>query len=147
MSTSSSQPSSHVMQAHEDVVGTTPVEIPFYKHVSFSQMDNPLNDFILLGKDIVFQVALDLCDPCIGTDLSRVTLRTEVWWRANREYGQWWSPYKWSHRGRWLCGAGWAPRIWCSWPDGRVRHVRLQHHYGHMRPHRCHDRQLVHDRI
>ena len=49
---------------HEDTIGATAVEIPFYHRV--------------IRKDIVFQVVPDLGDPCIGTSLSRWEWRYEV---------------------------------------------------------------------
>jgi hypothetical protein len=64
--------------AHEDVIDATSVAIPFHQRVSFSQTDNPLFIVILLGKDIIIKVVPDLCDPCIRTNLSRLSLRTEV---------------------------------------------------------------------
>ena len=56
---------------HEDTVGATAVEIPFYHRVAFSQLYYALSRRIVIMKDIVFQVVPDLGDPCIGTSLSR----------------------------------------------------------------------------
>jgi hypothetical protein len=47
-----------------------PVEIPFYQRVSLSQTGNPISGSHIIGKDVVFQVGLDLCDPYIGTIFS-----------------------------------------------------------------------------
>jgi hypothetical protein len=55
---------------HEGTIGTTPVEILFYQHVSLNQMGNPISGSHVVGKDIVFQVGPDLRDPCIRTSLS-----------------------------------------------------------------------------
>jgi hypothetical protein len=41
-------------------------------------MDNPINECTVIGKDIIFQVDLDLYDPCIRADLSFWILRTGV---------------------------------------------------------------------
>ena len=49
----------------------TVVEIPFYHRVAFSQSDYALSGHIVIRKDVIFQVALDLGDPCIGGSLSR----------------------------------------------------------------------------
>ena len=51
---------------HEDIIGTTVVEIPFYHCVPFSQSYYALCGHIVIREDIVFQVAPDLGDPCIG---------------------------------------------------------------------------------
>ena len=58
---------------HEDTIGTTAVEIPFYHHVAFSQSYYALSGHILIRKDVVFQVVPDLGDPCIGTVTPRPT--------------------------------------------------------------------------
>jgi hypothetical protein len=60
---------------HYDTIGTMPVEIPFYQRVFFSQMSNPISGSHVIGKDVVFQVGLDLRDSCIGTSLSFWILR------------------------------------------------------------------------
>ena len=52
---------------HEDTIGATAVEIPFYHRVVFSQSYYVLSGRIVIRKDIVFQVVPDLGDPCIGT--------------------------------------------------------------------------------
>ena len=56
---------------HEDIVGTTAVEIPFYNRVAFSQSDYTLSGHIIIREDVVLQVAPDLRDPSIGASLSR----------------------------------------------------------------------------
>ena len=56
---------------HEDIIGATAVEIPFYYHVAFSQSYYALSGHIDIREDVVFQVAPDLGDPCIVTSLSR----------------------------------------------------------------------------
>jgi hypothetical protein len=55
---------------HWDTIGATPVEIPFYQHVSLSQTGNLISGSHIIGKDVIFRVGLDLCDPCIETSLS-----------------------------------------------------------------------------
>src|SRR6185312_11259278 len=56
---------------HEDTIGATAVEIPFYHRVAFSQSYYALSGHIIIRKDIVFQVIPNLRDPCIGTSLRR----------------------------------------------------------------------------
>ena len=55
---------------HEDAIGATAVEIPFYHRVAFSQSPYALSGHMFFRKDSVFQVVPDLGDPCIGTPLS-----------------------------------------------------------------------------
>jgi hypothetical protein len=55
---------------HEDAIGATVVEIPFYHHVSLSQSHYALSRCLVFRKDVVFQVVPDLGDPCIGTPLT-----------------------------------------------------------------------------
>ena len=59
---------------HENVVGTTAIDIPFYHRVSFSQSHYALCGHMIFRKDIFTQVVPDLGDPCIGT-----TLRYWLW--------------------------------------------------------------------
>ena len=56
---------------YEDTIGATAVEISFYHRVAFSQSDYALSGHIVIREDVVFQVAPDLGDPCIGASLSR----------------------------------------------------------------------------
>ena len=56
---------------HEDTIGATVVEIPFYDRVAFSQSDYALSGHIVIREDVIFQVAPDLGYPCIGSSLSR----------------------------------------------------------------------------
>ena len=58
---------------HEDTIGATAVEIPFYHRVALSQSYYALSGHIVIRKDIVFQVVPNLGDPCIGTPLSNWT--------------------------------------------------------------------------
>jgi hypothetical protein len=59
---------------HENVVGTTVIEIPFYHRISFSQPHYALCRHMIFRKDIFLQVIPDLRDPCIET-----TLRYSLW--------------------------------------------------------------------
>jgi hypothetical protein len=59
---------------HEDAIGAMAVEIPFYHRVLFSQSHYVLSRCLIFRKEIVFQVVLDLGDPCIVT-----SLRNRVW--------------------------------------------------------------------
>ena len=56
---------------HEDTIGATVVEIPFFHRVAFSQLYCVLSGRIVIRKDIVFHVVPDLGDPCIWSSLSR----------------------------------------------------------------------------
>ena len=56
---------------HEDAIGATAVEIPFYHRVAFSQSYYALSGHIVIRKDVVFQVVPELRDPCIGSSLSK----------------------------------------------------------------------------
>jgi hypothetical protein len=55
--------------SHEDTVGATAVEIPFYHCVPLSHPNNTLSRCLVFRKEIIFQVVPDLRDPCIGTFL------------------------------------------------------------------------------
>jgi hypothetical protein len=59
---------------HENVVGATAVQIPFYHRVSLTRPHYALCGHMVFKKDIFFQVVPDLGDPCIGT-----TLRYWLW--------------------------------------------------------------------
>src|SRR6185503_16141935 len=56
---------------HEDTIGATAVEIPFYHRVALSQSDYALSGHIVIREDVIFQIAPDLGDPSIGSSLSR----------------------------------------------------------------------------
>jgi hypothetical protein len=51
---------------HEDAIGATAVEMPFYHYVSLSQSHYALSRYLVFRKDVVSQVVPDLGDPCIG---------------------------------------------------------------------------------
>jgi hypothetical protein len=59
---------------HENVVGTTAIEIPLRHRVSFSQPHYALYGHMIFKKDTFLQVVPNLGDPCIGT-----TLRYWLW--------------------------------------------------------------------
>ena len=71
---------------HEDTIGATAVEIPFYHRVAFSQSDYALSGHIVIREDVIFQVAPDLGDPCIGSFLSRWEWLYEVTRILNRAH-------------------------------------------------------------
>jgi hypothetical protein len=73
------------------------VEIPLYQHASLSQTGNLISGCTIIGKDIVFQVGPDLCDPCIRTDLSFWILRTGVHGVPRDAYDPWWAPWNQGH--------------------------------------------------
>jgi hypothetical protein len=59
---------------HENAVGATMIEIPFYHRVSLSQPHYAFCGHMIFRKDNFLQVISDLGDPCIGT-----TLRYWLW--------------------------------------------------------------------
>ena len=71
---------------HEDTIGATAVEIPFYHRVAFSQSYYALSGRIVIRKDIVFQVVPDLGNPCIGSSLSMWEWLYEVSMILNRAH-------------------------------------------------------------
>ena len=77
---------------HEDTFGATAVEIPFYPRVAFSQPDYALSGHIVIREDVIFQVAPDLGDPCIGSFLSRWEWLYEVTRILNRAHSPGWAP-------------------------------------------------------
>ena len=77
---------------HEDTIGSTAVEIPFYHCVAFSQSYYALSGHIIIREDIVFQVVPDLGDPCIGSSLSKWEWLYEVSRILNRAHSPGWAP-------------------------------------------------------
>ena len=71
---------------HEDTIGATAVEIPFYHRVAFSQSDYALSRDIVVREDVIFQVVPDLGDPCIGSSQSRWGWLCEVTRFLNRAH-------------------------------------------------------------
>jgi hypothetical protein len=68
------------------------VDIPFYQCVSFSQIGNPINGSHVIGKNVIFQVGLDLRDPCIRTSLSFWILRAGMHGAFRDTYDPWRAP-------------------------------------------------------
>jgi hypothetical protein len=95
--------------SHYDVIGVTSIEIPLYQRVSLSQMGNPISGCTIIGKDIVFQVGLNLHDPCIKTDLTLWILRVGVHEVPRDAYNPWWAPWNQGRRDRQLQGDVLAP--------------------------------------
>src|SRR6185437_2112262 len=77
---------------HEDTIDATAVEIPFYHRVAFSQSYYALSGHIIIRKDVVFQVAPDLRDPCIGASLSSWERLHEVSRILDRAHNPEWAP-------------------------------------------------------
>jgi hypothetical protein len=77
---------------HEDAIGATAVEIPFYHNVSFSQPHYALSRCLVFRKEIVFQVVPDLGDPCIGTFLRNWVRLPEVFGTLEGAHNPWWAP-------------------------------------------------------
>ena len=86
--------------SHEDAIGVTAVEIPFYHRVAFSQSYYAFSGHIVIEKDIVFQVVPDLGDPCIGTSLSRREWLCEVSRNLNSSHNPGRAPWVECHRDR-----------------------------------------------
>jgi len=83
---------------HEDTIGATAVEIPFYHRVAFSQSYYALNRRIVIREDIVFQVVPDLGDPCIETFLSSREWLYEISGILSSAHNPWQAPRLDSHR-------------------------------------------------
>jgi hypothetical protein len=86
-----------------------PVEITFYQHLTLSLLNNPISECMVIGKDVVFQVSLDLRDPRSRTNLSFWILRAGVHGVPRDAYDPWRAPWNydcWDHQ---LRGAGLAP--------------------------------------
>jgi hypothetical protein len=77
---------------HEDAVGTTVVEIPFYHRVPLSYPDYTLSRCLVFRKEIIFQVVLDLGDPCIGTFLRNWARLPEVFRTLEGAHNPWRAP-------------------------------------------------------
>jgi hypothetical protein len=77
---------------YEDTVGATAVEIPFYHYVSLSHPDYRLSSFLILRKEIVFQVVPDLGDPCIETFLRNWAWLPEVFGTLKGAHNPWHAP-------------------------------------------------------
>jgi hypothetical protein len=77
---------------HEDAIGATAVEIPFYHHVSLSQPHYALSRCLVFRKEIVFQVVPDLGDPCIGSFLRNWVQLPEVFRTLKGAHNPWWAP-------------------------------------------------------
>jgi hypothetical protein len=80
---------------HENAVGATVVEIPFYHRVSFSQPHYTLSRCLVFRKEIILQVVPDLGDPCIGTFLRNWARLPEV-----HAHNPWRAPWMERHRDR-----------------------------------------------
>jgi hypothetical protein len=100
---------------HYDATGATPVEIPLHQRVSLSQMGNWASGCTVIGKDIIFQVGLNLGDPCIRTNLSFWILRVGVHGVPRDAYDPWRAPWNQGHQDRQPQGAGLAPFTQFSW--------------------------------
>jgi hypothetical protein len=77
---------------HEDAVGATAVEIPFYQRVTLSHPDNALSRCLVFKKEIIFQVVPDLRDPCIGTFLRNRAWLPEVFRTLKGAHDPWRTP-------------------------------------------------------
>jgi hypothetical protein len=77
---------------HEDAIGATAVEIPFYHCISLSQSHYTLCGYMVFRKDVVFQEVPDLGDPCIGTPLRVWMQLLEVFGTLEGAHNPWRSP-------------------------------------------------------
>jgi hypothetical protein len=78
--------------SHEDAIGATAVEIPFYHRVSLSQPHYTLSRCLVFRKEVVLQVVPDLRDPCIGTSLRNWVRLHEVFGTLEGAHNPWWTP-------------------------------------------------------
>jgi hypothetical protein len=85
---------------HEDAVGTTVVEIPFYHRVPLSHPDYALSRCLVFRKEIIFQVVPDLGDPCIGTFLRNWAWFPKVFGTLEGAHNPWRAPWMEHHRDR-----------------------------------------------
>jgi hypothetical protein len=85
---------------HEDAVGATAVEIPFYHRVSPSHPDYALSRCLVFRKEIIFQVVPDLRDPCIETFLRIWAWLPEVFGTLEGAHDPWRAPRMEHHRDR-----------------------------------------------
>jgi hypothetical protein len=77
---------------HEDAIGATAVEIPFYHRVSLSQSHNALSRCLVFRKEVVFQVVPDLGDPCIETFLRNWVRFPKVFRTLEGAHNPWRAP-------------------------------------------------------
>jgi hypothetical protein len=77
---------------HEDAIGATVVEIPFYHRVPLSQPHYALSRCLVFRKKVVFQVVPDLGDLCIGTFLRNWVRLPEVFGTLEGAHNPWWTP-------------------------------------------------------
>jgi hypothetical protein len=77
---------------HEDAVGATAVEIPFYHRVLFSHPDYALGKFLVFRKEIIIQVVPNLGDSCIGTFLRNWARLPEVFGTLEGAHNPWRAP-------------------------------------------------------
>jgi hypothetical protein len=78
--------------SHEDAIGATAVEIPFYHCVSLSQPHYALSRCLVFRKEVVLQVVPDLGDPCIGTPLRNWVWLREVFGALEGAHNPWRTP-------------------------------------------------------
>jgi hypothetical protein len=77
---------------HENAVGATAVEIPFYHCVPLSYPDDAFSGCLVFRKVIVFQVVPDLRDPCIETFLRNRAWLPEVFGTLKGAHDPWRAP-------------------------------------------------------
>jgi hypothetical protein len=78
--------------SHEDAIGATAVEIPFYHRVSLRQAYYALSRCLVFRKEVVLQVVLDLGDPCIVTSLRNWVRLHEAFGTLEGVHNPWWTP-------------------------------------------------------
>jgi hypothetical protein len=111
---------------HEDAVGATAVEIPFYHCVSLSHPDNALSRCLIFRKVIIFQVVPDLRDPCIGTFLRNWAWLPEVSGTLKGAHDPWRAPRMERRRDRQLRGASPTPFAQVGRLGGRLQQTSLE---------------------
>ena len=128
---------------HEDTIGTTAVEIPFYHSVAFIQSYYALSGHIVIREDIIFQVVPDLGDPCIGSSLSWWGWLYEVTRILDRAHSPDRAPYVECCRDHWLRGASLIPFTQFGRLGGRSQQPSFEDTLGHGCPGRCSRREII----
>jgi 3-polyprenyl-4-hydroxybenzoate decarboxylase len=77
---------------HENAVGATAVESPFYHCVSLSHPDYTLSRCLVFRKVVIFQVVPNLRDPCIRTFLRIWAWLPEVFGTLEGAHDPWRAP-------------------------------------------------------
>jgi hypothetical protein len=116
---------------HEDTVGATAIEIPFYHRVSLGHPDNTLSRCWIFRKVVIFQVVPDLRDPCIRTFLRNRAWLPEVFGTLKGAHNPWRAPRMERRRDRQLRGASPTPVAQIGRLGGRLQQASLENALRH----------------